>query len=159
MVTSASLKDQLAEKVRLIDQLTAGLSDESASKAPAEGEWCAKEILSHLAGSETRSFADGIKSFLEEDTPEYPITPGDTYMGPSREGATVQELRQSVLDQYREIGDLVGNLSAEQLTRTAHMPGLKETPIGEYPPLSLWIGAIINFHLPAHIQQLENLTK
>lgn len=159
MVSPTSLKDQIEEKVRAIEQLTAGISDDEAAKAPAEGEWCVKEVLSHLAGSETRSFYDGIRSFLDQDTPELPITPGDNYLTPAREGAGVQELRQNVIDQYPRIGDLFANLTPDQLTRTAHMPGFKDTPLGEYPALQLSAGAIINFHLPAHIEQLQNLCR
>jgi hypothetical protein len=159
MVTSASLKDQLAERVRTIEQLTAGLSDGEAGQAPSEGEWCVKEVLSHLAGSETKSFYDGIKAFLDEDTPEYEVTPGQSYLDSDRSGLTVAELRSRVIDEYSRIGELLGGLSEEQLNRKAHMPAFKETPLGEYPALSLWASAMVNYHLPDHIAQLQTLCK
>jgi hypothetical protein len=159
MVTSTSLKDQLEAKISAIEQLTSGINDDAAARSPAEGEWCVKEVLSHLAGSETRSFYDGIRSFLEEDTPEYPIVPGESYFEGGRESASVQELRQSVIGQYRQIAELIGGLSEEQLGRKAHMPGFKETPLGDSPTLGLWVGGIINYHLPSHIEQLQALCK
>ncbi|HUF53076.1 MAG TPA: DinB family protein [Dehalococcoidia bacterium] len=159
MVTSTTLKDQLEAKIRAIDELTAGVSDDAASRVPVEGEWCVKEVLSHLAGSETRSFYDGIRLFLEEDTPEYPIVPGDSHFDASREGTSVQELRENVLGQYRQIADLIGGLSEEQLGRKAYMPAFKETPLGDSPTLGLWVGGIVNYHLPSHIEQLQTLCK
>jgi hypothetical protein len=158
MVTSTSLKDHLEAKIQTIERLTNGISDEAASQEPADGEWCVKEVLSHLAGSEMRSFYDGIKLFLDEDTPQYDLTPGESFYD-LRQDASVDELRQSVLGQYRQIAETVGGLTDVQLERTAHMPSFKETPLGEYPTLGLWVGAIVNFHLPAHIEQLEGLCK
>ena len=157
MVTSASLRDQLQERIRDIEQLTSAVSDDQAGTAPAEGEWCVKEVLSHLAGPETQSFYDGIKAFVDEDTPTYDLTPGQSYFGSAREGASVVELRTSVIDQYSRIGDLLGSLCDEQLTRTAHTPQFKDTPIGEYPTLGAFSAALINYHLPDHIAQLQNL--
>ena len=157
MVTSASLKDQLQEKIRAIEELTAGVSAEQAAKAPAEGEWCIKEVLSHLAGPESQSFYDGIKAFVDEDTPTYDLTPGQSYFDSAREGASVAELRTSVIDQYSRIGDLLGSLSDDQLTRTAHTPQFKDTPIGEYPTLGAFSAALINYHLSDHIAQIQSL--
>jgi len=157
MVTSASLKDQLQERIRSIEELTSGVGDDQAAKAPSEGEWCVKEVLSHLAGAETRSFYDGIKTFIDRDTPTYDLTPGQSHFDSARQGASVAELRTSVIDQYNQIGDLLGGLSEEQLTRTAHMPNFKETPLGEYPTLGSWAAGLINYHLPDHIAQLQNL--
>ncbi len=159
MVTSASLKDQLQEKIRTIEELTSGVGNEQAAEAPAEGEWCVKEVLSHLAGPETQSFYDGIAAFLEQDTPRYDLTPGQSYFDSTREGASIADLRSSVIDQYNRIGDLLGGLSEEQLSRTAHTPHFKETPLGEYPTLGTWAGALINYHLSDHIAQLQSLCK
>ncbi len=159
MVTSASLKDQLQEKIRIIEELTSGVSDEQATKAPAEGEWCVKEVLSHLAGSETQSFYDGITAFIEQDTPTSDLTPGQSFLDSKRQGASIAELRTSVIDQYKRVGDLLGGLSEEQLSRTAHMPNFKETPIGEYPTLGSWANALINYHLSDHIAQIQSLCR
>lgn len=145
--------------MRAIEQLTTGVSEEAAGQAQAEGEWCVKEVLSHLAGSETKSFYDGIKSFLDEDTPEYNLTPGESFFDESRKTAALADLRSSVLDQYGRIGELLGGLSEEQLQRKAHTPGFKETPLGEYPTLANWASGLINYHLPDHINQLQSLCK
>jgi len=44
------------------------------------------------------------------------------------------------------------------LNRKAHIPFLKETPLGEYPTLGQWAIGVIQFHLNDHIQQLKNLS-
>ena len=157
MVQPEALQEQLENKVREIETAVTGISDERASQARAQGEWCIKEILSHLTGSEQRTFYDGVKLFLAEDSPEIDTVPGDAYFGASRRDLSVDELLEGVTRQYRDLGAWVGNLSAEQLSRKAHMPAFKETPLGEYPTLGLWVGAIINFHLTDHVQQLKTL--
>jgi hypothetical protein len=158
MVTTASLKDQLDARIREIEQAVSGTPEEKASQAP-EGEWCAKEVLTHLAGSEAESFFDGVRLFVEEDTPQLGTTPGDPYFTGNRPNASVDELLAAVTRQYRELATWVGGLTEEQLSRKAHAPAFKETPLTEYPTLQLWLGAIINYHLPAHIQQLQVLCK
>ncbi|MCH7809024.1 MAG: DinB family protein [Chloroflexi bacterium] len=159
MVTSASLKARLEERIRTIEELTSGVSEEQAGKAPAEGEWCVKEVLSHLAGPETQSFYDSIRVFLEQDNPTNDLTPGRSFFDAKREGASIAELRTSVIDQYKRVGDLLSGLSEEQLSRTAHMPNFKKTPIGEYPTLGSWADVLINYHLSDHINQIQRLCR
>lgn len=153
----SGLSDQLEAKVQEIENLVSGMSEEDAAKPPAQGEWCAKEVLSHLSGPEAESFFAGVKRFLEEDTPAIDLTPGENYFEDKRKGAPVKQLLGDVSSQYREMARWVGGLSDEQLARKAHMPAFKETSLGEYPTLQLWMGAIINFHLNAHVQQLQAL--
>jgi len=157
MVTGAALKDQLQERIRAIEQLTSGITDEEASKPPADGEWCIKEVLSHLAGPESGSLYDGIKTFLDEDTPTYDLSPGQSFFESRRADASITELRTTVIDQYSRISDLLGGLSEEQLARTAHMPNFKDTPFGEYPALGALVAGFVNYHMPDHIAQLQSL--
>jgi hypothetical protein len=60
---------------------------------------------------------------------------------------------------YSEMGAFLSGLNEEQLNRKAQVPLLKETPIGEYPTLGQLAGALINFHLNDHVQQLRNLSQ
>lgn len=159
MTQAASLKEQLDKRIQEIEAAVAAIDDSRASDAPAEGEWCVKEVLSHLAGSEAESFTDGAKRFLEEDEPQLDVTPGETYFGDQRQDAGVGQLVNGLTTQYRELSRWVGGLTDEQLERKARIPGLKETPLGENPTLGVFLGGIINFHLTAHVQQLQNLCK
>ena len=159
MVTAASLKDQMSQKVRELHEAVSGLSEEKASQRPAEGEWCAKEVLSHLTGEEMDTFYADLKRFLEEDTPALDVIPGQAHFDDERKSWSTQALLGAVEKQYNEIGTFLAGLSDEQLNRKGHVPLLKETPIGEYPTLGQWAGALINFHLNDHVQQLQSLAK
>jgi hypothetical protein len=48
-------------------------------------------------------------------------------------------------------------LSADQLNRKAHVPLLKETPLGEYPTLAEWISALVDYHVGFHIDHLREI--
>lgn len=156
MVSGPSLKQQLDQKVQEIEQAVSGLSEEQASKPPAQGEWSAKEVLSHLGGSDSTEFVARLKRILDEDTPRIDVTPGVSYYE-QRKGASTSQLLSEVESAYGEAGKFLGGLSEEQLNRKAQVPLLKETPIGEYPTLGQLAGALINFHLNDHVNQLRNL--
>lgn len=157
MVSGPSLQQQIDQKVEEIRLAMAGLSEEQASRAPAPGEWSAKVVLSHLAGEEHTSVMERYERCLKEDTPELEITPGQSAYSPTRERASVKELLSMVEKQYGELGKFLGGLNDEQLSRKAHVPFLKETPLGEYPTLAMLAGGLINFHLSDHVNQLRNL--
>ena len=152
--TAMSLRDALAQKVRELAEAVAGIDEQAAARRPSEGEWCAKEVLSHLCGDEGESFVTGLRRFVEEDTPLIGVVAGLPYYSPRRQGMTVAELLSAVEQRYEEMAGFLGGLSDEQLARKARIPLLKETPIGEYPTLGQWAGALINFHLADHINQI-----
>lgn len=158
MVTATSLKDQMAQKVKEISDIASAMSEEAASREPAQGEWCAKEVLSHLVGSETASFKAGLERFLNEDTPEMDIVPGQThYEDSQRSSLSKADLLSRVEKEYGNIAEFLGSLSEAQLERKAHIPLAKDTPFGEYPTLGQWSGVIINYHLSGHVDQLRSL--
>jgi hypothetical protein len=156
MVTGPSLEQQLDQKVQEIKQAVFGLTEEQASKPPAQGEWSANEVLSHLSGSDSTEFVARLKRILDEDTPRIDVTPGVSYYE-QRKGESASQLLSEVESAYGEAGKFLGGLSEEQLNRKAQVPLLKETPIGEYPTLGQLAGALINFHLNDHVNQLRNL--
>lgn len=64
MVTSQSLKDKFDERASQIEAALAGVSEEKASQAPAAGEWCIREVLTHLSGDVDETFLQGIRRFV-----------------------------------------------------------------------------------------------
>ncbi len=156
MVSGPSLQQQLDQKVQEVKQAVSGLSEEKAAKAPAEGEWCAKQVLSHLCGDDDALSMYEFKRFLAEDTPDLGIVPGR--YGDLRKDAPISELVSKIDSDYAAIGNFFAGLNEEQLNRKAHIPFLKETPLGEYPTLGQWAVGIIQFHLNDHIQQLRSLS-
>ncbi len=159
MVTPAGLESQVQQKVLEIKQAVSGVGEEKALKRPADGEWCIKEVLSHLTGEENAIMMYELNRFLQEDTPDLDLTPGVSAYDSKRAEAPTTELLSNVESQYSDLGKLLASLNEEQLGRKAHIPFLKESPIGEYPTLGQWAMGIINFHLADHVQQLRTLAQ
>ena len=155
MVSGPTLQQQLDQKVQEIKQAVSGIDEQKATKQPAEGEWSAKEVLSHLCGADDALSMYEFKRFLDEDTPPLGIAPGN--YGDVRKDAPISELVSKIDSDYAAIGGFFAGLDDEQLARKAHIPFLKETPLGEYPTLGQWAGAVINFHLADHVNQLRAL--
>lgn len=157
MSVGNALSEQMAQKVGEIKQAVAAISDEQASKPPAESEWSVKQVLSHLCGDSDALSMYEFKRFLAEETPDLGISPGEH--GDVRKGAPISELVSKIESDYGAIGQFLSGLSDEQFGRKAHVPFLKETPLGEYPTLGQWAGAVINFHLADHVNQLRTLAQ
>ncbi|HEV8574731.1 MAG TPA: DinB family protein, partial [Dehalococcoidia bacterium] len=153
-----SLQQQLDQKVQEIKQAVSSIDEQKAAKPPAEGEWCAKEVLSHVSGEDGSDAVSRYRRILEEDTPLLEIHPGISYYE-GREKASVGELLARIENQYGELGAFLAGLNEEQLNRKAHVPLLRETPIGEYPTLSQQAMGLIHYHLNDHVNQLGNLSQ
>ena len=150
-----ALSQQLSAKVKEVTDAVSELSEEEAGRPKAEGEWCAKQVLSHLCGEDDALSMYEFKRFLDEETPPLGIVPGRH--AEVRKDASVQELVSKIESDYAQISSFLAGLNDDQLGRKAHVPFLKETPLGDYPTLGQWAGAVINFHLADHINQLRAL--
>jgi hypothetical protein len=150
MVTAQSLKSQFDDKAAQIESAVDGVSEEKAKQQPQEGEWCAREVLYHLAGDADETFLDGINRFLNEDKPELPLTPGVVYASSEREKASLPELTSMVASQYRRLGDLLAGLDEAQLGRVARIGFLKQARGSDEVTLAEWVSLIANYHLNQH---------
>lgn len=157
MSTGNALSEQMAQKVSEIKQAVAGLNDARASQPQAAGEWSVKEVLSHLCGQTDALSMYEFERFLAEDTPDLGISPGQ--YGDIRKDIPLSELVAKVDSDYAAIGRFLAGLSDGQLSRKARVGFLKESPLGEYPTLGQWAGAVINFHLADHVNQIRTLTE
>ncbi|MBF0557200.1 MAG: ClbS/DfsB family four-helix bundle protein [Nitrospirae bacterium] len=151
---------QLAEAIRFtaeeIKRLYEGIDEKTASAAPA-GRWSPKQILSHLCGPEGVGYMPLIRAFLEQDTPRLDLDAGNPFFSEKRSHMTVTDLVSEFENEYSNMADLVSGLSVEQLSRKAHIPFLKETPLGEYPTLATWIKALGERHVVSHIDHLREI--
>ena len=161
MVSQAatSLSEALGQKIRELEEVASAVGKEAAGRRPGEGEWCVKEVLSHLCGDEGVGFPAGLSRFVEEDTPLIGVVAGLPYYTPKRQGMTVGDLLSAVRSQYQEMAGFLAGLTDQELARKGRVPLLKDTPIGEYPTLGQWAGAIINFHLMDHVNQIRTCRK
>lgn len=153
--TGASLRSALEGKLHELGEALEGLDEASAAHRPADGEWCCKEVLSHLMGDEGADLTAGFRRFVDEDTPLIGIVTGLPYYTPARQAMPLTELRKGVWEQYDRLAEFLGGLEPEQLERQARVPLLKDTPIGEYPTLAQFTTTLLNFHLADHINQIR----
>ena len=153
---AAELSELIHRKVANFKELCEGLDEESASLAPS-GRWSPKEIVSHLCGPEGIGHMPTIRAFVEKDTPGLDIQVEDPFFSEDRARRTFADLLEEFDREYNHIAEFVAGLSEEQLSRKAHMPFLKETPVGEYPTLAGWIQLIGDHHLGWHTDHMREI--
>ena len=133
-----------------------GISEETASRAP-EGRWSPKEIVSHVSGPEGIGLLPALRAFLKDDTPTLELHPGDPFFSEKRAKTTFTDLLKAFEKEYQAMADFVAGLSEEQLNRKAHMPELKESPLGEYPTLGNFVQGITGHHLDFHKDHMREI--
>jgi len=153
---SIHLAQTIRQKTEMMSALCKGLDEKIASRAPA-GRWSPKQILSHLCGPEGVSKLSAIRAILEQDTPFVDLKAEDPFFTAKRSGMTFAELLSEFEAGYRQIADLVEGLSEEQLARKAYIPLFKETPMGEYPTLAMFIGGLAEFHMEFHLNHMREV--
>ena len=132
------------------------LNEENSSRAP-EGRWSPKQIISHLCGPEGKGLLPTLKAFVEQDTPELDIKPEDPYWSGKRRSLSLAELLAEFEGEYERMASFVEGLSEAQLSRKAHIPMLRESPLGEYPTLAQWAGALSDYHLGFHHDHMREI--
>jgi hypothetical protein len=150
------LSEIIREKLGGLKRLCATLDEATASRAPS-GRWSPKEILSHLAGEEGVGPVFLIRLILTRDTPRLDIEPANPFLTGKRRTMTFAGLLTQVTEEYERMAELVAGLSDSELARTAHVPMLKETPLGEYPALSQFVRAMAEHHLDFHISHMKEI--
>jgi DinB superfamily len=65
------IADLLAAAAEIVVAEFHGLGEAGCQWRPAAGEWCANEVLGHIAEAERRGFAGRIRTLLAEDDPAF----------------------------------------------------------------------------------------
>lgn len=153
---------ELARTIRAnieeLQKTCAGLTEEIASGAPAD-RWSPKQIISHISGQDGIGFIPAIDLILKQDTPRIDIVAEDPFYTERRAKLTIKELLAEAADEYARIEKLVLTLTIDQLKRKAHIPLFKETELGEYPTLAMFISGLCGWHLEFHINHLKEVLK
>ncbi|MGO9951110.1 MAG: DinB family protein [Dissulfurispiraceae bacterium] len=153
---AARLVKLIQKKIGKFKDACKGIDEDMASSAP-EGSWTPKQIVSHVCGPEGEGYMASIRAFLEQDTPRLDIEAWDPFYTEKRSRMTMAQLLAELDGEYGRISDLTARLTDDQLARKAHVPLLKNTPMGEYPTLAIWIQAIVKDHIDFHIAHMQEI--
>ena len=146
------IRRQVGEMSRLCE----GLDEATASRSP-EGRWTPKMILSHLCGPEGIGIPSALQAILQQETPLIEVEAANPYYSGRRPAMTLAELLLEFKGQYGQMAEMVESLSDTQLARKAQVPLFKDSPIGEYPTLQMFILAMAEYHLTEHINHMKEI--
>jgi hypothetical protein len=147
---------EIRRKVDEFRRLCEGIDNETASRAP-EGRWSPKQIVSHLLGGEGAGLRPVLNAFLDQDTPRLDLEPGNDHFTEDRARMSFGELLKAFEAQYGNLADFVARLPSEQLSRKAHMPALKDSPLGEYPTLGVFVSGLAGYHIAYHRDHMAEI--
>ena len=150
------LAQDIRQKVQELKQLCRGVDDDLASGAPKD-RWSPKQILSHLCGPEGTGHLPILRAFLNKDIPTIDLETENPFYSEKRASMSFNELVEECEMNYERIAILAAGLSDEQLERKAHIPKMKDSPLGEYPTLEGMISGLGEFHVQSHTEQLRDI--
>ena len=158
MTTSrgAQLAQQIRQKMADLKEVCRGVDEDLAARAP-DGRWSPREILSHLCGPEGLGHTAILKAFIKHDTPLLTLDAGNPFYTENRAAMSFGELLAECEENFRKVAGFAEELTGEQLARTAHIPALKDSPLGEYPTLEGMISGLGESHLQFHIDHLREI--
>jgi hypothetical protein len=150
------LAQEILQKIAALKQVCLGVDENLASRAPAD-RWSPKQILSHLCGPEGVGNLSLLRAFLNSDTPLIDLDTENPFFTEHRAAMSFDELVAECELNYQRVADFAAELTEEQLARTAHIPKLKDTPLGEFPTLDGMIAGLGEYHVQFHIDHLREI--
>ncbi len=150
------LAQEIRQKVAALKQVCQGVDEKVASRAPTD-RWSPKQILSHLCGPEDVGHLPILRAFVDSDIPMIDLDIGNPFFTENRARMSFSELVAECEMKYQRIANFAAELTESQLARKAHIPKLKDSPLGEYPTLDGVIYGLCVYHVQSHIDQLREV--
>jgi hypothetical protein len=150
------LAQEIRQKVAALKQVCQGVDENLASRAPKD-RWSPKQILSHLCGPEGVGHLPILRAFLDSDTPMIDLDTENPFFTEHRARMSFIELVAECERDYERVANFAAELTEEQLGRKAHVPKLKDSPLGEYPTLDGMISGLGEYHVQFHIDHLGEI--
>ena len=150
------LAQEIRQKVASLKQVCQGVDEKLASRAPTD-RWSPKQILSHLCGPEDVGLLPILRAFIDGDTPMIDLVIGNPFFTGIRARKSFSELVAECEMNYQRVADFAAHLTEAQLARKAHIPKLKDSPLGEYPTLDGMIYGLGVYHVQDHTDHLREI--
>jgi|SRR5262245_59467829 len=128
--------------------------DAHMDRADAPGEWTTREVLSHLLFEPGFDPVATLRKFAERDYPLVEIAPGDTYLDDQRKRMTLAQLKEAIDTQRRRVLDYIDGLEDREFERKARIPLFKQFMGTDEITMSLYVGALFDFHWNDHASHL-----
>lgn len=153
---STELAEMIRRKAADLMEACREVDENLAARAPGD-RWSPRQIISHLSGPEGAGHTALLRAFIDSETPMLGLNAGDPFYTEKRAAMSFDELLAMCKANYDQVADFVAGLTEAQLARTAHIPELKETPLGEYPTLAGMINVLGEYHIQSHIEHLREI--
>jgi hypothetical protein len=150
------LARDIRQKVAALKQACIGVDENLASRAPKD-RWSPKQILSHLCGPEGVGHLPIFKAFVDSDTPLIDLDSENPFFTEHRAAMSFAELVAECERHYERVAGFAAELTTEQLGRKAHVPKMKDSPLGEYPTLDGMIYGLGEYHVQFHTDHLGEI--
>lgn len=131
--------------------------DAHLERADAPGEWTAREVLSHLLFEPDFDPSATLGTFAERDYPLVDINPGDTFLDESRRRMTLAQFREALDTQRRHVLAYLDGLAEPEFDRKARIPLFKQFMGTDEITISMYVGALFDFHWNDHAGQLAKI--
>lgn len=148
------LAQEIRQKVAALKQVCQGVDEDLASRAPTD-RWSPKLILSHLCGPVDVGHLPILRAFVDSDTPMIDLITGNPFFTEIRARMSISELVAECEMNYQRIANFAAELNEKQLARKAHVPKLKDSPLGEFPTLDGMIYGLGVYHVQDHTDHLR----